>query len=108
MKKCLLVLFFALTVIKVNCTDCEKPGTVNSEEECWVRKLSGDQTHCCYVEEDTDNQCWSLSDDEYENIDRFIDYAEHLYGDLPDISIDCFSNILSYSLFILPLFASLI
>ena len=107
MKKCLLALFFALTVIKVNCTMCEEPGKVNSEEICWTRKLEGDQTHCCYVEEDDENQCWSLSDDEYENINRYIDFAEHNFS-IPDITIDCFSNILSYSLFILPLFALLI
>ena len=107
MKKCLLALLFAFTVVGINCTDCELRGPVSSGEECWFRKLSGDQTHCCYVEEDTENPCWSLSDDEYENIKRFIDYSEHIWNDLTDISIDCSSNILSYSLFILPLLSLL-
>ena len=71
-----------------------------------MRRLSGDQTHCCYVEEDADTPCWSLSDDEYENIKKYKDYAENLYE--MEITIDCSAKILTYAFSILAIFALLL
>ena len=56
------------------------------------------KTHCCYVEiNDSPARCQELSDDEYENIDRYIKYREDISPD-EDIDIDCSSKFLSLSL----------
>ena len=62
--------------------------------------------HSCYVEEDADTPCWSLSDDEYENIKKYKDYAENLYE--MEITIDCSAKILTYAFSILAIFALLL
>ena len=57
------------------------------------------KTHCCYVEiNDNPSKCDELSDDEYENIGRFIKHLEDIDGSDPDIEIDCSSKFLSLSL----------
>ena len=56
------------------------------------------KTHCCYVEiNDSPATCQELSDDEYENIDRYIKHAEDISPN-EDIDIDCSSKFLSLSL----------
>ena len=51
MNKLVIFLLFSFVIIGIN-SDCETDGAVSGPEECWLRRLSGDQTHCCYVEED--------------------------------------------------------
>ena len=55
-------------------------------------------THCCLFEVNDAVRCDEITDDEYENIGRYIDYLEdHLgYG---DVDIDCSSKFISLSLF---------
>ena len=107
MNKLFVLFLFALFFIGINCTDCEAEANGVSEEECWYRKLSDDQTHCCYVPEDDESkQCWSLSDDEYENIKRYKDYAK-VYYNMEELTIKCSANFISVALFILSLFALL-
>ena len=59
-------------------------------------------THCCYMEtSDQSNQvngCVELTDDEYENIGRYIKYLESRGNDY-DVDINCSSKFLSLSLF---------
>ena len=59
-------------------------------------------THCCYMEtNDQSNQingCVELTDDEYENIGRYIKYLESRGNDY-DVDINCSSKFLSLSLF---------
>ena len=105
MNKLVIFLLFSFVIIGIN-SDCETDGAVSGPEECWLRRLSGDQTHCCYVEEDADTPCWSLSDDEYENIKKYKDYAENLYE--MEITIDCSAKILTYAFSILAIFALLL
>ena len=57
-------------------------------------------THCCYMQiDDNEPSCAELTDDQYENIGRFIKYLEDLNGNDPDIDIYCSSQFLSLSLF---------
>ncbi len=106
MNKLVIFLLFSFVIIGINSV-CETDGAVSGPEECWLRRLSGDQTHCCYVEEDTETPCWSLSDDEYENIKKYKDYAENLYA-MEEITIDCSAKILTYAFSILAIFALLL
>ncbi len=56
-------------------------------------------THCCYVEiNGNPSACSELTDDRYENIDRFIKYYEDNDGTDDDVDIDCSSKFLSLSL----------
>ena len=55
----------------------------------------------CYVpDEDEQAKCWELTDDEYENIKRFVSFSKQHYA-MSKLRIKCSSNILSSSLFIL-------
>ncbi len=55
-------------------------------------------THCCYVEiNDNPSMCDELSDDEYENIGRYIKYLEGMSPN-ENFEIDCSSKFLSLSL----------
>jgi len=49
--------------------------------------------------DDNEPSCAELTDDEYENIGRFIKHLEDLNGNDPDIDIYCSSQFLSLSLF---------
>ena len=57
--------------------------------------------HCCYVpDEDEATKCWQLTDDEYENIGRYISFAKQYY-EMPKLRIKCSANIpIPSSLFI--------
>ena len=113
MNKVFLLLLSALLIIKINSeTLCEHYGekdgeTPINEDVCRRLKVEEDYTHCCYIKQL--NKCWQLTDDEYENIKRFKDYAKHhidQFGESTDgfngkLTIKCSANILSSSLFIL-------
>ena len=56
-------------------------------------------THCCYMQiDDNEPSCAELTDDEYENIGRYIKYLESRGNDY-DVDINCSSKFLSLSLF---------
>ena len=57
-------------------------------------------THCCYYDDGTNKRCVELKDDEYENIGRFIKHLEDISGTDPDIDINCSSQFLFLSLFV--------
>ena len=54
-------------------------------------------THCCLFEVNDAVSCREITDDEYENIGRYIDYWEDING--TDIDVDCSSKFISLSLF---------
>ena len=110
MNKVFLLLLSALLIIKTNSeTLCKYDnGEPINEDVCRRRKVEKDYTHCCYIKQL--NKCWQLTDDEYENIKRFKDYAKNhmseILGREPEgwngkLTIKCSANILSSSLFIL-------
>ena len=55
-------------------------------------------THCCLWEINDAVSCHGITDDEYENIGRYIDYLEDYKG-YGDVDIDCSSKFISLSLF---------
>ena len=55
-------------------------------------------THCCLFEVNDAVSCREITDDEYENIGRYIDYLEDYKG-YGDVDIDCSSKFTSLSLF---------
>ena len=55
-------------------------------------------THCCLFEVNDAVRCDEITDDEYENIGRYIDYLEDHVG-YEDVDIDCSSKFISLSLF---------
>ena len=109
MNKVFLLLLSALLIIKTNsetlCKDYNE--TQINEDVCRRLKVQEDYTHCCYIKQL--NKCWQLTDDEYENIKRFKDYAKHHIDQFEEsndgwngkLTIKCSANILSSSLFIL-------
>ena len=113
MNKVFLLLLSALLIIKINSETRETLCNDYSEEQinedvCRRLKVKEDYTHCCYIKQL--NKCWQLTDDEYENIKRFKDYAKNhmseILGSEPEgwngkLTIKCSANILSSSLFIL-------
>ena len=111
MNKVFLLLLSALLNIKINSeTLCEQYTDEQNidEDVCRRLKVQEDYTHCCYIKQL--KRCWQLTDDEYENIKRFKDYAKHnmakILGSEPEgwngkLTIKCSANILSSSLFIL-------
>ena len=75
----------------------------DDEDVCSMLVPTGTgNTHCCYMEtSDQSNQvngCVELTDDEYENIGRYIKYLESRGNDY-DVDINCSSKFLSLSLF---------
>ena len=109
MSKVFLLLLSALLVIKISCqTDLCTQYSENDVDEdvCRRLKVEKDYTHCCYIKQL--NKCWQLTDDEYENIKRFKDYAKnHItqfdssVTEIQKLTIKCSANILSSSLLIL-------
>ena len=112
MNKVFLLLLSALLIIKINSETRETLCNDYSEEQinedvCRRLKVEEDYTHCCYIKQL--NKCWQLTDDEYENIKRFKDYAKNHIDQFPSgvtdwngkLTIKCSANILSSSLFIL-------
>ena len=55
-------------------------------------------THCCLFEVNDAVRCDEITDDEYENIGRYIDWLEDYKG-YGDVDIDCSSKFISLSLF---------
>ena len=55
-------------------------------------------THCCLFEVNDAVRCDEITDDEYENIGRYIDDLEDRLG-YGDVDIDCSSKFISLSLF---------
>ena len=115
MSKLTLFLLFALMTYILNATlaeleiqlcptiqidNVEKSVLLDELEEdyCSSLKTTGDNTHCCYFESENGiNDCYQITDDQYENIGRFKKYLRDQTGD-DDIGIDCSSRFISFSL----------
>ena len=103
----LLALLFNSINGDIACTDWMRYfNTSNLEDEedicSSLTPTTTGYTHCCYMEtNDQSNQingCVELTDDEYENIGRYIKYLESRGNDY-DVDINCSSKFLSLSLF---------
>ena len=57
-------------------------------------------THCCLFEIGDEIYCGEVSDDQYENMGRFIKYTVDKNTNT-DVDIDCSSKFLSLSLFVI-------
>ena len=109
------LILFGLLVLLFNSIDgqgtCENWSTYGipredlDEDFCLLlTPTSEGATHCCYMELNDNPSCVELTDDQYENIVRYIKYEEDRReangeGDV-DIDIDCSSRFLSLSLFV--------
>ena len=82
---------------------CGREGHSLSEDD---RKDFG-WTHCClFIFDNGTSYCYGLTDDQYEHIKNFKKYLNEFGGESEEIDkIKCGSNYLSYSLFIIVLFA---
>ena len=84
--------------------DCGRTGrSLNTTE------TAAGMTHCCLFQYDNGTTfCNGVTDDEYEHIKKFKKAWNEFKGDNEQIDkIKCGSNYLSYSLFIIALFASI-
>ena len=103
MNKLFLLLLSALLIVISLQTNCEEyTGNDESVDVCRRLSTTDDNTHCCFVpDEDETTKCWQLTDDEYENIKRYISYAKQYY-EMSKLRIKC-SAYISFpsSLFIL-------
>ena len=80
-------------------------GSANLEdlegEDCAMLTPTGQgMTHCCLFEIGDEIYCQEVSDDQYENMGRFIKYTEDKNTNT-DVDIDCSSKFLSLSLFVI-------
>ena len=108
MNKTLQIILFTLCIYYINgefvgCDDIKFPNEATEKEDrinfCRIRTTQKDKTHCCYVQsEKIDGKCMGLTDDQYENIGRYINF---LKNDDSGIKIRCSSEYLTYSLFAL-------
>ena len=114
MSKLSLFLFLALITFVINKSkyyeDCTQLSIITSEEAnyfdalegdfCASLKTTGEYTHCCMFEFANDTRvCGAITDDQYENIGRFKKYMRDDVQD-DDISIDCSSRFISFSLLV--------
>ena len=68
------------------------------EDHCAMLTPGDGYTHCCLFEINDAVNCSEITDDQYENIGRYIDYLEDYRG-YGDVDIDCSSKFISLSLF---------
>ena len=96
MNKLFLLLLSALLFVEISSqTSCEEyTGNDESVDVCRRLPTGEDTTHWFYVpDEDEVTKCWQLTDDEYENIKRYISFAKQYY-EMPKLRIKCSANIL--------------
>ena len=102
MKNTLFLTFAILLVLQFNFVTNECDGSASSLEDCQKKTLGAGEYKCCFVEYESDegsgSGCEGLTQEEYDNIDDYIDKAEENSGlsDI-DIDIDCNSNYLLIS-----------
>ena len=90
----------------INCQDStleelEKAAEELDEDVCILLGTSEDRTHCCYYTDSSSDtgKCIQITDDQYENIVRFKKFLRDESQD-DEIDIDCSSEFLSFSLFV--------
>ena len=98
MNKLILLALLALCINVINGADCAKGNGIggDNEDTCALLKLSGDKTHCCFIDSKntTISGCQPLTDDQYENIKRYKDYLRTQSND-EDLGIECSSKFIS-------------
>ena len=104
MNKLLLFGLLALLINSVAPLDCDDYGKLGiaindlDEDHCAMLTPGDGYTHCCLFEINDRVNCSEITDDQYENIGRYIDYLEDHVG-YEDVDIDCSSKFISLSLF---------
>ena len=104
MNKLILFGLLALLINSVFSLSCEKWKDLNvsnddlDEDHCAMLAPEDGHTHCCLWEVNDAVSCRGITDDEYENIGRYIDDLEDRLG-YGDVDIDCSSKFISLSLF---------
>ena len=100
-----LILFGLLAVLinsvfSLACKDYKSLNVSNEDlDEDHCAMLSPESgTHCCLWEINDAVSCDEITDDQYENIGRYIDWLEDYKG-YGDVDIDCSSKFISLSLF---------
>ena len=103
MNKLILFGLLALLINSVFSLTCQNYIKLNvsdedlDEDHCaMLSPESG--THCCLWEINDAVSCREITDDQYENIGRYIDDLEDRLG-YGDVDIDCSSKFISLSLF---------
>ena len=103
MKNTLFLTFAILLVLQFNFVTNDCSGDASKVEDCQSKTLGTGEYKCCLYETEWDggsgSGCIPLTQDQYDNIDDFIDKEEENSGlDDIDIDIDCNSNYLLISL----------
>ena len=104
MNKLILFGLLAVLINSVFSLSCSNYGNLNistedlDEDHCAMLSPEDGYTHCCLWEINDAVSCHGITDDEYENIGRYIDYLEDHVG-YEDVDIDCSSKFISLSLF---------
>ena len=98
MNKIFYLLLIALIVFSIKCVeDCEHPDSSRvSVDYCNSLQVSSGDYRCCFEEYSGGKDCTSLSKEEYDDIDKAIDYVESQGWD--DVDIDCGSKYIISSL----------
>ena len=103
MKNTLFLTFAILLVLQFNFVTNSCSGDASSVEDCQKMTLDAGEYKCCLFEYEYDggsgSECEPLTQEDYDNIDDYIDKMEENSGrsDL-DLDIDCSSNYLLISL----------
>ena len=109
MKKAFLLILLALTIIAVKSEFhlCNEYSFTNLgddkdvlEDYCRILSTSQDKTHCCLVQIEDTYACKEISDDAYENIERYKKYMK-TNNNYSKFKIKCSSQYLHYSVFAL-------
>ena len=103
MKNTLFLTFAILLVLQFNFVTNDCNGSGSKVEDCQSKTLGTGEYKCCFFEAEWDggssSGCEGLTQDQYDNIDDFIDKEEENSGlDDIDIDIDYNSNYLLISL----------
>ena len=98
-------------IIFINAADeCDFGVSASSSKDCKKLNVSESGNHCCYYKgkveyngkTDEQKTCIELTDEEYNNIDDYIDdgkdAVKELGGKVKDLDIDCNSSFLTNSL----------
>ena len=99
----LAILFIA---IKSDFDYCERGNTSSVDSDyCRILSTGQNHTHCCYMESTRYTGCKQLTDDEYENIKRYVKFLKNTND---KVKIKCSGEFKSLTLFsLVSLFALL-
>ena len=99
MNKAFQFILFAILfiAIKSDFDMCEEGNTSSADADyCRIRSTNQNHTHCCYIESTTKTGCKELTDDEYENIKRYVKFLKNSND---KVKIKCSGEFKSLTLF---------